>query len=343
MEWDIGFGGSFGSADDHKDDIRRRKDAKEDILSYRKEIFDAIYEAIPTGFNKNDKKSKWPAYKDTAATPFMVEMFNDKGGFRQLCTLGGGNHFIEIGYDENDDVWIIIHSGSRNVGHSSATHYMKAASGVGKAREGHYALDVNSQDGKDYITDLNFCLEFALENRRQMAARVIGVIGKILPKALSVKLATWLIRKNDKLIINSNHNHADLKDGEWIHRKGATHAEVGMLGVIPGNMEDGSFIVRGKGNPDSLCSSSHGAGRLMGRREAKEGKRDEITGAVIRERLSMSAFRNRMKRSDIVAKVEKGTLDESKLAYKDPFKVMEAQSDLVHVMHHVKPLINIKA
>lgn len=169
---------------------------KEDILSYRKEIFDAIYEAIPTGFNRNDKKSKWPAYKDIAATPFMVEMFNDKGGFRQLCTLGGGNHFIEIGYDENDDVWIIIHSGSRNVGHSSATHYMKAASGVGKAREGHYALDVNSQDGKDYITDLNFCLEFALENRRQMASRVIGVIGKILPKELSVKLATWLILPN---------------------------------------------------------------------------------------------------------------------------------------------------
>lgn len=303
---------------------------KHEIMPHRDKIFDAIYEAIPTGFAHNKKKSKWPEYAKIEKTAFMEEMFNDKNGFRQLCSLGGGNHFIEIGYDENNDIWIIIHSGSRNVGHSSATNYMRIASGVGKAREGHYPLDVNTQEGKDYITDLNFCLEFALENRRQMASRVIGVIGKILPKEGSAKLADWLIRDKDKLIINRNHNHAELKDGLWIHRKGATHAEADMLGVIPGNMEDGSFIVKGKGNPDSLCSSSHGAGRVMGRREAKE-------------KLSMSAFRKRMKNSDIVAKVEKSTLDESKLSYKDPFEVMAAQSDLVHVMHHVKPLINIKA
>lgn len=151
-----------------------------------------------------------------------------------------------------------------------------------------------------------------------------------MPKKESADLADWLVRDKDKLVINRNHNHAELKDGLWIHRKGATHAEANMMGVIPGNMEDGSFVVKGKGNPDSLCSSSHGAGRVMGRKEAKE-------------KLSMSAFRKRMKSSDIVAKVEKSTLDESKLSYKNPFEVMAAQSDLIDIIHHVKPLINIKA
>ena len=194
---------------------------------------------------------------------------------------------------------------------------MKLASKSNKAREGHYPLHVDSNEGKDYIMDLNFCLEFALENRKSMVKRAIEVIKK-----------TCLGDIIEDSLINRNHNHAQFKDGLWIHRKGATHAEYGMMGVIPGNMRDGSFIVKGKGNPDSLCSSSHGAGRVLSRKEAKAT-------------LTLDVFEDTM--SHIKAKVTEGTLDESPHAYKNIFDVMELQKDLVEVITLVKPLINIKA
>ena len=276
-------------------------------------IFASIYRAIPTGFNHNQKSGIW----ETASprTEKMQAIF-DKNGLRQLGSLGGGNHFIEVGVDETDKVWIIIHSGSRGIGHATATHYMKLASGDGKAREGHYGFDVTSQNGKDYIADLNFCLEFALENRREMMRRIEGQMSYYCEgKAL------W------EELINRNHNHAELKDGLWIHRKGATHAEDGMMGVIPGNMRDGSFIVRGKGNPDSLYSSSHGAGRVLGRKEAQRV-------------LNMEQFAETM--AGVTALVTTDTLDESPLAYKDIYEVMRLQKDLVDVVAHVKPILNVK-
>jgi tRNA-splicing ligase RtcB len=128
-------------------------------------------------------------------------------------------------------------------------------------------------------------------------------------------------------LINRNHNHAVQKDGLWIHRKGATHAEEGMMGVIPGNMRDGAFIVRGKGNPNSLWSSSHGAGRVMGRKQAER-------------EVNLDQFRESM--VGITAKVEQGTIDESPFAYKDIFSVMDMQKDLVEVEHHIRPIINVK-
>jgi tRNA-splicing ligase RtcB len=115
----------------------------------------------------------------------------------------------------------------------------------------------------------------------------------------------------------------------WIHRMGATHAEDGMPGVIPGSMRDGSFVVRGKGNPDSLCSSSHGAGRVMGRAEAKRT-------------LDLAIFKKEMEDRGIQARVDASTLDESGSAYKDVFSVMAMQRELVDVIHHLKPIINIK-
>ena len=128
-------------------------------------------------------------------------------------------------------------------------------------------------------------------------------------------------------LINRNHNHAEKKDGLWIHRKGATHAEEGMMGVIPGNMRDGSFIVRGKGNPDSLFSSSHGAGRVMGRKQAKR-------------ELNVEDFKAAMQ--GVTALANESTLDESPLAYKDIFEVMRLQADLVDTIHHITPIVNVK-
>lgn len=302
------------------------------VENNKKAIFDQIYRDVPTGFDHNRQSLDW-AYEGRVSDFVKKEIIEKGAPGKQIGTLGGGNHFIEIGYDQTDRIWIIIHSGSRNVGHKIATHYMKMASGDGKAREGHYALDVDSPEGQDYINDLAFGLRFALDNRRTMIAR----IGQAIHRHASDGNASVM---DYNLLINRNHNHAEAKAlayindfgdevvGQcWIHRKGATHAEEGMLGVIPGNMRDGSFIVRGKGNPDSLCSSSHGAGRVLSRSKAKEV-------------LNMDDFKATM--TGIQAKVVNGTLDESPFAYKSIFEVMAQQTDLVDVLYHVKPIINIK-
>lgn len=282
------------------------------------EIYKSIYRVIPVGFNHHKEKQDWAGIKDVERTDIINKILNGNGLY-QLGTLGGGNHFIEIGYDENDFVWVIVHSGSRNVGHSVATHYMKLASGDGKAREGHYGFQVDSVNGKDYIKDMNFCLDFALENRRKIIFKVFREIRYYA--GVSIDDAEVV------MFINRNHNHAELKDGLWIHRKGATHAENGMAGVIPGNMRDGSFIVKGKGNETSLCSSSHGAGRVKSRKQAKAD-------------ISLESFSDAMK--GIVARVSNDTIDESPMAYKNIFDVMEAQKDLVETIHYIKPIINVK-
>lgn len=287
-----------------------------DIRFKAQKIFNQINRNVPLGFNKHFKAV--PEIDQLpAASSNMARIYAEKSGHLQLGTLGGGNHFIEIGYDEYDDVWIIVHSGSRGVGHGCATHYLKAASPTGKASEGHYGFSVNSPEGKGYIEDMNWCLDFALLNREVMIRLILESI-----RQCGIE-GGWVGE-----MINRNHNHAESKDGRfWIHRKGATHAEEGMMGVIPGNMRDGSFIVRGKGNEDALCSSSHGAGRVLGRRKAKETLDiDEFT-------LTMDG---------IVGNITESTLDESPFAYKDIFEVMRLQEDLVEVVEHIKPIINVK-
>ena len=324
-----------------------------DIEANRKDIFDLVYKNIPVGFNVNKSPKDYSLNGLTEKGKKIAQL---KKHVQALGSLGGGNHFIEIGYDEENNIWVVIHSGSRGVGHGIAAHYMTVASSdpkkieeefdaahkavlkhnpknydrikanyvtkkVGRLRpkEGHYGFDVNSQKGKDYIQDLKWCLDFALANRKEMMERVINAITEALD------ISCYELDFSE--LINRNHNHAVERDGIWIHRKGATHAEKGMMGVIPGNMKDGSFIVRGKGNPESLYSSSHGAGRVMGRKQANR-------------ELNLKDFKEAMK--DVTALVEESTLDESPLAYKDIYEVMRLQSDLVDIVTHIKPLINIK-
>src|ERR1035437_453703 len=285
------------------------------LKDHAKNIFDDIYKALPVGFIHNQKPSMWVGNEDIKCTSKMREIF-EKDGLRQLGSLGGGNHFAEVGVDGSGKVWIVAHSGSRGIGHATATHYMKLASGTDKAKEGHFGFDVESENGLNYIDDLNFCLQFALANRREIIERICSVLSSRISGS-----GEW------ESIINRNHNHAELRDGLWIHRKGATHAEAGMLGVIPGNMRDGSFIVRGKGCPDSLYSSSHGEGRCLGRKEAQRT-------------LTMDQFQETM--VGVVARVDSSTLDESPFAYKDIYDVMKHQTDLVEVITRIKPTVNIK-
>ncbi len=291
-----------------------------DIEGFEKAIYKAILEHVPVGFTKNNAAQVQEAMPLCAALgkDFTQDVLGHVAyGPACLGTLGGGNHFIEIGYDEEGSLWIIIHSGSRTVGHGIASQYMAIAAQGGKPEEAH-PLYAGTQESIDYIKNLNYGLRFALANRQLMAQRTM--------RAISQVIGVNNLQSID--FINRNHNHAEARDGLWIHRKGATHAEEGMMGVIPGNMRDGCFIVRGLGNPDSLYSSSHGAGRVLSRRKAKE-------------QITLEQFQESMK--DIrAATVGQSTVDESPFAYKDIFKVMELQEDLVDIVHYVKPLINVK-
>ena len=302
--------------------IFKRDDLTDNI---RETIYKNIYKEVPVGLGINRKAPANTSYdlNNFKYTKTFEHVFK-KSGLYDLGSLGHGNHFIEIGYDEEESIWITIHSGSRGVGHAIATHYMKLASGNGKAREGCYPLLVNSEDGQNYINDLHCCLEFAKENRFLL----LTAVSQVLDKVINRKTRSRITEACDlDTLINRNHNHAEFKDGLWIHRKGATHAEKDMLGVIPGSMGTGCFIVKGKGNQDSLCSSSHGAGRRFSRKEAQET-------------ISMEDFKNNM--TGITATITGKTVDESPLAYKDIFKVLELQKDLIEIVSHIKPLINIK-
>lgn len=289
------------------------------------EILKRIYELVPVGSKTHGLVHEFAKPFAESLDPSKLSIraraaFDKRGGFHHLGTLGGGNHFIEIGVDKRENVWVIIHSGSRGVGHGIATEYMKLASGTNKPKEGHYGFDVVSENGSDYINDMNWTLNFALANRRVMMELVTKAIGDVLGVAIEM---------DEESFINRNHNHAtyDEKHDYWIHRKGATHAEKGMMGVIPGNMRDGSFIVCGLGNNESLCSSSHGAGRVMSRKKAKES-------------ITLEQFEEAM--VGITATVKASTIDESPFAYKDIFEVMDLQKELVEVVEHIRPVINAK-
>ena len=272
----------------------------------------SILEIIPVGFNnQNNPIEKFKISNIfNNATKFAKDEF--KKSTNQLGTLGSGNHFIELGVDVNDNLYCTIHSGSRNFGHTIASHYMALAANSDKPKEGIFGFNVNSENGKNYINDLLLAQEFALINRLTMLELICDL---------------FKLTKVDE-IINRNHNHAELKDNMWVHRKGATHAEKGMLGVIPGNMRDGVYIVEGLGNPDSLYSSSHGAGRKLSRSKAKVN-------------IDINEFKSTM--GNIIAKVDEGSLDESPMAYKDFEQVMSQQTDLCKIIKHIRPILNVKS
>lgn len=290
------------------------------------EIYNKVRKKIPMGMGEVNKdkyitektKKSFHAlieeYKKGAYNKDVLNFFKT-GALRHLGTLGGGNHFIEIGLYK-DEVWLIIHSGSRGIGHKVAEKYMKKAAGDEEVYEKTFPLDVNSEFGKEYLNVLNFGLEYALLNRLEMSYKVIESIEEVLGEKIKSELWT-----------NKNHNHAIPEKGLFIHRKGATPAKKGERGVIPGNMRDGSFLVEGLGNPKFLYSSSHGAGRALSRKKA-------------REKYNMQDFKKSME--GIKGTINEDTLDEIPMAYKNINRVMDAQKESVKVLKHIQPIINWK-
>jgi tRNA-splicing ligase RtcB len=235
---------------------------------------------------------------------------------RNLGSLGHGNHFISLNEDDSGTPWIVVHSGSRAVGHWIAKLYMKKSSGKEKNYEETYPLLSTSQEGKEYLNLLDFGLEFAKLNRLEMIKKVCSSIERVLK--IKIKFILWT---------NKNHNHAMKENGFFVHRKGATPAKKGERGIIPGNMRDGSFLVEGKGNADFISSSSHGAGRVMSRKQAKENLRPDI-------------FKKEMDEAGIIGNFSEFSIDESPEVYKNIHQVLDAQKKSIKIISHLKPFIN---
>jgi len=301
----------------------------EKVKENKEKIYKKIMEKIPMGvgeYNKGKKVTEKTKKEFTKILEDFEKKPHDKNilnhlkntAMNHLGTLGAGNHFIELGFDSKTEkeLWLIIHSGSRGIGHSVAKKYMVKASKSKEEYERTFPLDVNSEIGKEYLNVLDFGLEYALLNRLEIAYRVMEVLNEVFKKNLKYEL--W---------VNKNHNHAVYERGYFIHRKGATPAKKGERGVIPGNMRDGSFLVEGKGSSEFLNSSSHGAGRSISRREAKK-------------KYTMDEFRESMK--GIMGNVSVKTLDELPMAYKNIFRIMEAQKSSVKIVKYIKPIINWK-
>lgn len=246
-----------------------------------------------------------------------------------MGTLGTGNHFIEVCLDENDDVWVMLHSGSRGVGNKIGMYFIEQAK---KEMEryfiGNYLPDKDlaylvehTELFDDYINAVSWAQDYARENRMAMMEATLGAMRKSLSREFSL----------GEMAVNCHHNYVERENhygaNVFVTRKGAVRAREGDLGIIPGSMGTGSFIVEGLGNKDSFSSCSHGAGRVMSRGEAKK-------------KISLEEHAKAM--TGIEARLDKDVLDESPAAYKDIGAVMEAQDDLVRIRYRLRQVVNIK-
>lgn len=244
-----------------------------------------------------------------------------------LGTLGTGNHFIEVCLDENDDVWFMLHSGSRGIGNRIGSYFIELA----KADMRTWHINLPDKDlaylpegtdhFKDYVQALDWAQRFAMLNRQVMMAHVVDAVREVIPKAFEAHVEA----------VNCHHNYVERENhygkNVWVTRKGAVRAREGELGIIPGSMGARSYIVRGKGNAESFCSCSHGAGRVMSRSEAR--RRFSIDDHVAATK-------------GVECRKDMDVIDETPAAYKDIDAVMNAQRDLVEVVHTLHQVVCVK-
>jgi tRNA-splicing ligase RtcB (3'-phosphate/5'-hydroxy nucleic acid ligase) len=315
-----------------------------DLPDNLKQIRYQIERDVPVGFNYHDDMvapgkqgleglalkrrvdALMPRF-DALQIMARVGKFNHKRMWQQLGTLGGGNHFIELCLDESQGVWIMLHSGSRNVGKTVGEAAVTTARELARQNQTHLPdrdlawLDEGSQEFDDYIAALRWCQDYAALNRDIM----LHLVKRALEHALGRKIEAQVEA------INCHHNYANLEEhfGEqiWVTRKGAVSAREGQLGIIPGSMGVKSYIVRGKGHTDAYASCSHGAGRRMSRGEAKR-------------RFSQADLAQQT--AGVECRKDSGVVDEIPGAYKSIDEVMAAQSDLVEVVHTLKQVLCVK-
>lgn len=303
-----------------------------DLSDSLSDLRSKIEAAIPVGFAIRDTAHEFniKLYNNAVTSVFpILEDYNIKYSQKhqkQLGTLGGGNHFIELCLDENQQVWIMLHSGSRGIGNVIGTTFIDVA----KEEMELWHIDLKDKDlaylphgtkvFNDYITAMNWAQEYASANREAMLSEIKIVLSKEFDNIVYTEEA-----------INCHHNYVELENhygkNVYVSRKGAVRARKGDLGIIPGSMGTKSYIVRGKGNIESLNSCSHGAGRRMSRNEAKKT-------FTLEDHIKAT--------SGVECKKDLSVLDETPLAYKDIDDVMEQQKDLVDIVHTLKQVLCIK-
>ena len=310
---------------------------KLDDMRFRRSIHTRIKELVPVGEGKMHKNIQvWDGFEEYLDTKGVDIQFITHLDRRNLGTLGGGNHFIEIQKSDAGFVWIMIHSGSRNLGKRIEEVYQEKAM---QLCEQFYTplpcsdlafLPIQHEAGHNYFRDMNFALKYAFENRQRMMTRCKEVIAEFVPEVNFIRE------------VNIHHNYAAFEEhfGETlcIHRKGATSAKLDETGIIPGSMGTASYIVRGLGNPASFMSCSHGAGRKMSRTVAcntlTAAECDEAMKGIVCDRWHP------------VTRYGKGKkvldLSEAPQAYKNIEDVIAAESDLVEIQVRLTPLAVIK-
>lgn len=289
-----------------------------------------IEAAIPVGLEENREvgreASNWQGWRSFGDLHRGVQSIRQKSA-KQLGSLGGGNHFIEVCVDTEDWVWLMLHSGSRNIGNKLAQCHIDRAKELAELA----STPLPDKDLAYFVTgtpefaaywhDLQWCQDYARANREVMMERLI----KVLEKHLGGK------KMKPKLVINCHHNYAELEEHfdrqVYVTRKGAVRATQSDYGIIPGSMGARSFIVRGQGNAQSFCSCSHGAGRLMSRNAAKNTYTlDDLVQQT----------------AGIECRKDPELIDEIPAAYKPIDRVMANQADLVEVVATLRQLICVK-
>lgn len=247
-----------------------------------------------------------------------------------LGTLGTGNHFIELCLDEEARVWVMLHSGSRGVGNRIGTYFISEARealikrGYGLPDKDLAWFEEGEEMFADYVEAVHWAQDFARANREEMMVRVLASLRYRLPKtAARFRIEKEAVNCHHNYVARERHFGADV----WVTRKGAVRAGDGELGIIPGSMGAKSYIVRGRGNEQSFCSCSHGAGRKMSRTAAKE---------------AFTLADHRAATEGVECRKDRGVIDETPGAYKDIDAVMAAQTDLVDVVHTLKQVVCVK-
>ena len=306
------------------------KTSIEDIDSATlKKLMSLIRKKIPLGKNWHKQPQDSELMPKVDQLPTVVSRQYNRALY-QLGTLGGGNHFIEIQYGSDNSIWIMIHSGSRNIGLKVANHYNELAK---KLNEKWYSeipakwdlafLPIETPEAKEYMEEMNYCVEFALANRNLMMERIKECFRSVFGQKIEFDNP-----------INIAHNYAcwehHFNEDVLVHRKGATCAKEGTLGIIPGSQGTKSFITQGLGNPDSFDSCSHGAGRVLGRKQA-------IRSLDLAQEIEL------LNKKGIIHSVRnQNDLDEAPSAYKNIEQVMANQTDLVKIKVALEPLAVIK-
>ncbi len=303
-------------------------------------IIGDILRNIPVGFARH--KTEMPSYTLDAAME-NLSLYEENGellgqltaGYYQIGTLGGGNHFIELQEDDEGLLSIMIHSGSRHLGKTVCDYFHRAAREQNRRwysqvpdEYGLAFLPVDTREGRQYLRWMQLSMDFARENREKMMLAVKGILEKWVGRYTQLAPAY-------EEEINCHHNYAALENhcGEnvWVHRKGAVRAGKDELTVIPGAMGSYSYVVRGLGNPESFCSSSHGAGRLYSRKGAMEAFSCEQVMVDLKDR---GVFLGKKSKEDVA--------EESRFAYKNIDEVMENQRDLVTPVRRLRTVGVVK-